>query len=218
MRARIIVLVGLVLFFLGEAIAASLYDWSSYRFCWTRECVAFALREFSLLFLQIPSGAIAIVGFFVTLSNLNTAQHSLHASNAMVHMQHFQAVVQKRIDDLEYLRDVPVSFPLLHSAAFPDLSMFPGNAAKALRVWIEHTKQASETVQRLGLNSFRAVNHRRILEPLMKQVGIGPGDVENDLFLRIEADCYRLLDFVCELGGSVPPRPANVAYLVAGDI
>ena len=183
-----------------ETLLILSYDLASYSFCGSSECIEFFLEEFSLA-INLPITALSIVVAISALAKLSIAQRTYvdqartsRIANSMNHLDHFKNLASFHLENLDRLKQVPISYPLLHAAFFPDISLSGHKPHKALKDWAELIRATTESLENEGFRSLVAIHYRKKLEPIMRSIGISiSSEIEDPVFFAIEEECYSLL-------------------------
>lgn len=199
-----------IIVIIAESFLILSYDYDKYAFCYSSDCIEFFLDEFYLA-IKFPIAALSLAVAVAALVKLSIAHQtyleqatSSKITNSLNHLDHFKNIVSFHADNLDRLREVPISFAMLHAAFFPEISLSDDEPKKALERWKQIVQETTERVEREGLDAFAAVEYRRQIEPLMRSVGISISeDVENGVFFEIEKQCYKLLGEIGRMSKSV---------------
>lgn len=219
-----ILIFGLLVFVISEGILLSAFNLKALSFCWSRNCIDFAIGYFSLLF-KVAYIELVALGFIVGLAKLHTAEQSLtqqtvsaKTANFVAHFEHFQRLAYFETSRRSYLRELEISFPTLHAAFFPDEALVSPDRSRlndTLVTWRKYVIETSYGASKKGPSNMNWVEHRRLVEPWMRHVGIEPGEPENNVFWSIEKEVYDFFQFLRSIGGGVA-FPTDPAYLPRG--
>ncbi|MBQ0834756.1 retron Ec48 family effector membrane protein [Marinobacter sp.] len=183
-----------------ETLLIFSYDLDSYSFCGTSECVEFFLEEFSLA-IKFPITVLSIAVAVSALAKLSIAQRTYvdqaktsRIANSLNHLDHFKNLASFHLEGLDRLKHVPISYPILHAAFFPDISLSGNKPHKAIKEWAEFIRATTESLENEGGRSLVAIHYRKKLEPIMRSIGISiSSEIEDSVFFAIEEECYSLL-------------------------
>ena len=198
---RILVLASLF-FVLSQAAVLSFYDFSQLHFCWDARCLARAANIFQIP-LKLATTEVYIFSFIVAAAALSQQTRSANAVNFAAHYDYVDKLLTKQVGQLEYLRDVEIASPLLHASCFPHYAVSIKNLlhTRYVEQWKCHVSQFAERCRSGGTTPAEWREHQCEVEHLMRSVGIFVHDIELQMFLLVEADCYRLFQLLSAIGG-----------------
>lgn len=206
-----------------ELVLIFSYDFDQYALCYSSDCIEFFFEEFSLA-IEFPLAALSLSVAIAALAKLSIAQktyieqaRSAKIANGLNHLDHFKNIASFRVQNLNRLCDVPISYSMLHAAFFPEMSLSDEEPKKALAGWAKTVRETSDNVEKGGMEALVPTTYRRLVEPLMRSVGISISeDVEDAVFFAIELECYTLFREINEMSQSKPmshfPKPS---YLIS---
>ncbi|MCD1645750.1 retron Ec48 family effector membrane protein [Marinobacter adhaerens] len=216
----------LLIFLVVELALIFSYDFDRYSRCYSSDCIEFFLEEFSLA-IEFPLAALSLAVAVAALVKLSIAQktyieqaRSAQVANGLNHLDHFKNIASFQVQNLTRLSDVPISYSMLHAAFFPDMSLSGEKPQKALASWANTVRETSDEVEKRGMEALVPTTYRRLVEPMMRSVGISISeDVEDPVFFAIELECYKLFSEIDQISQHKPmsrfPKPSYLISVAA---